>query len=298
MKTKNAGLKSQAIAWCLGALAVGLSGCSTPSENSGVVIAGHAPVITAGAQAHAVCAGLTRLDPAAYDGWDGECPGCDIDARGLGKLCEKTCSHLTLLLNEQATKAGFEQAILAEAKDLVRGDLLIVTLSGHGGQVADTNGDEADGLDETVCLWDGQMVDDHVLEIITKLPPGLRVLLVTDTCHSEGNFRAFVRYAKKIVTLGALGQKPRTRPLVRKIARGWDGQLIQLAACREAGVSHGDSTLGGTWTSALTAAFPTAATLRAWFDSAKKTVDDERQQPQWVEFGNVTDAFRFSVPLQ
>ena len=281
------------------------SGCANmPVSNStastttdGSAVATNAPILPTGTVAHAVCAGLTKLDATAadYNGWDGTCPGCDVDAKAMYARCIGAGVQATLLLNEQATKAGFESAILAAAADLKRGDLLIVTLSGHGGQVKDINGDEADGLDETICLYDGQMVDDHVLEIILKLPPGLRVLMITDTCHSEGNFRAFVRYATKVVTLGKYGKKPTTRPLIRKAARGWDGELIQFAGCREDSYSYGTSA-GGAWTTALDGQYPQAATLRAWFDLAIKTMAPD-QQPQWVEFGNVTDAFRFSVPL-
>jgi hypothetical protein len=272
-----------------------LAGCATEQPNSAVVVTEHAPIITTGAAVRAVCIGLTGVDPKAYDGWDGTCPGCDLDARKLHARCLAAGAQTKLLLNEQATRASVETTILRAGLGLRRGDMLILTLSGHGGQVKDTNGDEADGLDETICLWDGQMVDDHVLEILTQLPPGLRVLLVSDQCHSEGNFRAFVRAATKAVTLGKYGHK-KVRPVLRKVAKGWDGELIQFAGCREDSYSYGEAS-GGAWTTALDQAFPKATTLRAWFDAAKKTMP-ERQQPQWVEFGNVTDAFRFSVPLQ
>jgi hypothetical protein len=38
-------------------------------------------------------------------------------------------------------------------------------VSGHGGQVKDTDGDEEDGLDETLCLWDGQCADDFLRSV-------------------------------------------------------------------------------------------------------------------------------------
>jgi hypothetical protein len=273
-----------------------LSGCATAPQNAETPVDQHAPILASNCFVRSVCVGLTAVDPRAYDGWAGDCPGCDLDARMLHARCLAAGAQGKLLLNEQATRENVEQTILRAGLGLRRGDLLILAISGHGGQVKDLNGDEADGLDETLCLWDGQMLDDHFLDILFKLPPGLRVLLISDQCHAEGNFRAFVRYAKKIVTLGALGQKPRARPLVRKAAAGWDGALIQFAGCREDSYSYGGAA-GGKWTRALDRAFAQATTLRQWFDLAKRATD-ERQQPQWVEFGNVTDAFRFSVPLK
>lgn len=279
------------------------AGCVTPPQNADVVVAAHAPIVTTGTQAHAVCIGLTSVDPAAYQGWNGDCPGCDQDAKAMASLCQTAGAQTTLLLNSQATQAAVERAIKAAAASLTRGDLLIVTYSGHGGQVPDLNGDEADGQDETICLYDGQMVDDHIMELLLKLPPGLRVLLIADACHSEGNFRAFMRKATKAVTFGKYGHR-QIKPLIgHKIvgrvsdpAKIWNGPLIEFAGCKEDAYSYGGET-GGKWTLALCATCGFAPTTRAWFDSAQKLMDS-RQQPQWVEFGAVIDAFRFAPPLK
>lgn len=272
-------------------------GCSTAEHNSSVTVATHVPISTTGSSVHAVCSGLTAVNPAAYAGWAGECPGCDVDAKSMAALCQAAGAQTTLLLNEQATKGNVERAIKNASEGLRRGDLLIITHSGHGGQVTDTDGDEADGMDETICLWDGQLVDDHVLEILAALPAGLRVLLVTDTCHSEGNFRGFVRKATRTLTLGRYGHRvPRLVSHRLKAHAEFTGQLIQMAACREDSFSYGEAA-GGEFTCALRAAYAGAATTRAWFDTAKRAMP-ERQQPQWVEFGSVEDDFRFSVPLK
>lgn len=283
-------------------LALLLSGCATPNPND-VAVAEQAPILTTGTIAHAVCIGLTNVLPAAYDGWAGECPGCDQDALAMQALCKSAgAAHVTLLLNAQATCAAVEAAIQGEASGLRSNDLLIVTYSGHGGQVPDEDGDEVDGLDETICLYDGQMIDDHIKKILLGLQPGLRILLIADSCHSEGNFRAFVRAATKVVTLGKYGHK-KIKPLLHRKTAGrvplnekWDKQLIEFAGCREDAYSYGGAE-GGKWSLALAGAYGFAPTLRAFFDAAKKNTPD-RQQPQWVECGPVTDAFRFSVPLK
>jgi hypothetical protein len=161
-------------------------------------------------------------------------------------------------------------------------------MSGHGGQIADNNGDEADKLDETICLWDGQVRDDDVLALIQKLPAGLRVVLINDQCHSEGNFRAFVRKVQRVVSLGKYG-KTRAQALV-KASRGWDGQLIQFAGCRENSYSYG-AAAGGTWTQNLLSTFNPGFTWRQWFDAAASKMPGN-QVPVWVEYGNVGDEFR------
>lgn len=61
--------------------------------------------------------------------------------------------------------------------------------SGHGSQQIDTNGDESDGLDETICPVDyqtaGMITDDELKrKFLMKVPMGNKVLSVMDCCHS------------------------------------------------------------------------------------------------------------------
>jgi hypothetical protein len=226
----------------------------------------------------AVCVGLTRVDPKRNGGWSGECPGCDVDCTGLGRAATEAGLSTVVLQNAQATWRGVTEQIRSGATALKRGDLLLLSFSGHGGQRPDKNGDEPDGKDETLCMWDGQVCDDDVLRLLHSLPAGLRVVLISDQCHSEGNFRV----APSIVQ--AIGSRR---------ALGWDGALIQFAGCRESSYSYGSNT-GGTWTQALLATLHGGQTWRSWFAAAaaKVTRDRGRQEPVWVEYGNVTDEFR------
>lgn len=69
------------------------------------------------------------------------------------------------------------------------GDSLFFHFSGHGSQIPDTSGDEADGYDETLVPEDfdenGQIVDDEIHEILVRnLPKGVRLTAVVDCCHS------------------------------------------------------------------------------------------------------------------
>ena len=80
-------------------------------------------------------------------------------------------------------------AIQAAAKSMRPGDIFLLTYSGHGGQVPDYSGDEAledpsDIIDETLCLFDGQLVDDELYALWSAFPTDSRVLVVTDCCHS------------------------------------------------------------------------------------------------------------------
>jgi len=241
---------------------------------------------------------LTAVDPRSNDGWDGDCPGADVDAtmhRRLGVAAG--IARVVMRLNGEATKLGVRGGINEAARGFTRGDLLVLTYSGHGGQWPDRDGDEADGKDETICLWDGQMIDDEFLQILWGLPNGLRVLLISDCCHSEGNFRSAVRRYSR----GYLAARKGIPIVNPKLHRGfwdirWDGQLIQFAGCREQSVSMGASN-GGTWTVALDATWYRGIPLRKWFDDAAARMPGD-QTPVWVEYGQVTDAFRHGRALE
>ena len=54
----------------------------------------------------------------------------------------------------------------------------------------DVWGDEADKQDETWCLYDGQLIDDELYFELSKFAPGVRILVLSDSCHSGTVVRA------------------------------------------------------------------------------------------------------------
>ena len=129
--------------------------------------------------------GLNRVDPNHYQGWDGELNACEADAKDMLALAKKQgFTASTLLLTQQATASAVSAALADAAKKLRKGDILLLTYSGHGGQVKDTNGDEPDRMDETWVLFDRQFVDDELYDAWGKFKPGVRVFVLSDSCHS------------------------------------------------------------------------------------------------------------------
>jgi hypothetical protein len=131
--------------------------------------------------------GLNHVDPKHYQGWDGELNACIADAKDMRALAKKKgFAGNTLLVDGQATAAAARAALLNVSKKLVKGDILFLTYSGHGGQVRDTNSDEKDNdrMDETWVLFDRQLVDDELYNIWAKFKAGVRILVLSDSCHS------------------------------------------------------------------------------------------------------------------
>lgn len=155
--------------------------------------------------------GLNHVDPVHYQGWDGALNACIADAKDMQALAKKKrFSGNTLLVDGQATAAAVSAALLDASKKLVKDDILLLTYSGHGGQVRDTNSDEKDNdrMDETWVLYDRQLVDDELYNIWSKFKPGVRILVLSDSCHSGTVTRDIPEF---------LGGGPRPRAMPREV---------------------------------------------------------------------------------
>eukprot|EP01103_Thecamoeba_quadrilineata_P003924 TRINITY_DN13659_c0_g1_i1.p1 TRINITY_DN13659_c0_g1~~TRINITY_DN13659_c0_g1_i1.p1 ORF type:complete len:357 (-),score=64.43 TRINITY_DN13659_c0_g1_i1:80-1150(-) len=91
--------------------------------------------------------------------------------------------------SRQPTRKNIEAACQWLVSDAVPGDSLFVHYSGHGGQQADEDGDEADGYDETILPLDfeksGMITDDELHELIVRpLKKGVQMTCIFDSCHS------------------------------------------------------------------------------------------------------------------
>jgi hypothetical protein len=117
---------------------------------------------------------------------------CENDARDLAALAGKQGYTANVLLTKKGTRAALLKGLRAAAKALKAGDRFLLTFSGHGGQVPDTNRDEADRKDETWCLWDGQLIDDELYFELSRFAAGVRVVVLSDSCHSGTVTRARV----------------------------------------------------------------------------------------------------------
>lgn len=128
--------------------------------------------------------GLNAVSAAHYGGWSGELAACEADASDMQAIAKAKGMKPTVLLTAKATRAAVLAAMRAAAKALKSGDLFFLTYSGHGGQVADVTGEEIDRKDETWCLFDGQLIDDELYLELSRFAAGVRILVLSDSCHS------------------------------------------------------------------------------------------------------------------
>jgi metacaspase-1 len=138
----------------------------------------------------AVHVGLNAVDPDHYAGWSGPLNACEQDAKDMAEIAKKGAMKSKVLLTGNGTRRKTLSAIRAAAKQLKRGDFFLLTYSGHGGQVPDVTGEEDDKQDETWCLFDGELIDDELYLELSRFAAGVRILVLSDSCHSGTVTRA------------------------------------------------------------------------------------------------------------
>jgi hypothetical protein len=134
--------------------------------------------------------GLNEVSASAYAGWTGPLAACEFDAHDMEAIAKAKGMKPTKLLTKKGTRANVLGAIRKAAKALGAGDLFFISYSGHGGQVPDVSGEEADKQDETWCLFDGQLIDDELYYELSRFKTGVRILVLSDSCHSGSVVRA------------------------------------------------------------------------------------------------------------
>src|SRR3954453_13333884 len=190
-----------------------------------------------GQQGVAIHIGLNKVDPDCYGGWNGALKGCINDARAMESITSGLGYSVTTLLDEQATAQAVLDAIGGTASSLGSGDILVLTYSGHGGQVQDTDGDESDSQDETWVCYDRMVLDDELYQAFQGIGEGVRILMLSDSCHSgtvaravytqlttfEPLARQYVRAAAGHRRVPAVGDLPPLEPRARQYVRAAAG---------------------------------------------------------------------------
>lgn len=115
--------------------------------------------------------------------------GCADDARLLAEAMRaahlQDASDQMVLPDSLGSREGFQQGAQQLARMARPQDVVVVFFSGHGQQVPDDNGDEMDGLDETIVFFDGALRDDEVVAALAPIQAET-VILALDSCHSGG----------------------------------------------------------------------------------------------------------------
>jgi hypothetical protein len=224
-----------------------------------------------------------------YPGTGNDLVGCVNDANDWAEELTKRGYEVETMLDGAATGDAIRDGIRRRLHSAGSGDTVVITYSGHGTWVPDADGDEPDGRDEALCPYDlmtaGPLLDDDLYDLFTDRERGVRVVLISDSCHS-GTVTSLAP------ALSADTQTPQVRFLppslfldaeqaaraarVARVARGRTRHAaLLLSGCQDLEYSY-DAWFGGRPNGAFTYValavlreLPEAATYRDWMTAIR-----------------------------
>lgn len=161
------------------------------------------------AHKRALLVGLTSVDPTRYRGnrFEQGCEGCERDVDRYVEILAPLGYQITSLKTADATSAAILGYLESAAKSLSADDMLVFCFCGHGGSIPDRDGDESradfqdDGVpgntgrddvgasDEVLLAFDRPIVDDTLGSLWPQFRAGVRILMISDSCHAGTNFQ-------------------------------------------------------------------------------------------------------------
>lgn len=236
-------------------------------------------------KAHALLVGLTHVETrkdANGNNWDGRegCTGCLKDVAAMRALLG-TEYNIEELTNGQATHKGVTDALKRQSKSCKPGHIFVFYWSGHGGTVKRQSPDSTgEKIDQTLVVFDGgrngDVVDDELGEIWDQFEPGVRIVMISDSCHSATNARVVPPGLRNVIGPRAAGRALGARGGGTAVA-GWEnfkGKMVHVGACSDAGTAKGGDA-GGVFTLAMQRVARRArsnATYRTFFSEVHREV--------------------------
>jgi hypothetical protein len=214
--------------------------------------------------------------------------GCVNDVKNLRAALTTyygfAAKDIATLTDLAATTKTMRDAITKLVKNAKKGDVLLFHYSGHGANVPDKDGDEADRRDEILCPtdldWKDPLLDDWLRKAFNRLPAGVNLTVIMDCCHSGTNTRAILppdapvipRYLPNPWDLVAAESGRRIRGKVKgSLRRSTPARRkkdvvavnvpeVLVTGCRDTQTSA-DAEIGGSFNGALT--YNLVATIKA-----------------------------------
>lgn len=194
----------------------------------------------------ALCIGINN-----YPGSSNDLNGCVNDANDWAARLQSLGFQTQIILDQQATKSRIAAEFEALLTGAQPGDTAVMTYSGHGTSVRDTSGDEPDGYDEALYVYDGVLPDDTLRDILKKTPAGVHVVVISDSCFSGTVTRVAPQSVGARVRYHQTEPLPATAKRVKSFLSEEDMVEILLSGCSDKEYSY-DAYINGRYNGAFT----------------------------------------------
>lgn len=232
--------------------------------------------------------------------------GAENDAEEMLRIAASRGFRPQPLIGPEATADALRAVLQQSAARLVSGDSLIITFSGHGRPIQDLGNDEPRGLDQTWCLFDRMFIDDEVYSMLLKLQPGVRILVIADSCYSGSSIEASARVprVKKLTDSARDSSLNRQASNYERVRVPRDkrapvkASAILLAACQDDQKAL-DGDPHGRFTQVVLDVWARGGfqgTLRNFFDEIASRMPSD-QTPNWYPLGEHDDQFETAPPF-
>jgi hypothetical protein len=155
----------------------------------------------------ALLVGINKYPDAPLD-------GCVNDITDMAQLLTSTygftSSSIRLLVDGRATTSAIKERLSWLVSGAKRGDRLVFHYSGHGTQFPSRNdAAEVDGMDEAICPVDFDWSEAHTIrdnyfrDLFSKVPAGVKLSWISDSCHSGTLTRETVRVKNRVYPMPA-----------------------------------------------------------------------------------------------
>lgn len=235
-----------------------------------------------------------------YEGTSSELRGCINDAKFMESMLRVTydLTDIKMLLEKDATTANIIRELEWLVDGAEPGDVLYFHYSGHGSQIFDASGDEADRFDEIICPVDIDWVtkvirDDDLKRIFDRVPTGVNLTVSLDSCNSgtgldqmeslqvygvgaaRGDFTG--RYMPPPAEIAEMIAAAHATAKAREVqSRDVNSSALLISGC-QAQQTSADAYINGMWQGAATYAMRTALTQdkRMSYRTLVRSMNDE-----------------------
>lgn len=210
-----------------------------------------------------------------YKGTENDLNGCLNDQSDMADLLFDKY-QIVKMKNEECTKVNVLNKLSEIVKSLKSGDNFIFHYSGHGTQVTDLNGDESDGYDEALYLYDGALIDDDINMYLSWIPEGVTCLVLLDSCFSGTATRRLGEPKSKFLKLFNIEPHVSKR---RSIVRDSDMKWCVISGCSENQTSadaYINKRFNGAFTYNLIRAYEKDMTIKEWYNSLRRLLPNRK----------------------
>lgn len=226
----------------------------------------------------ALCFGINN-----YPGTINDLNGCVNDLNDWAAKLTSLGFDVEKIQDSEATRNRFITEATFAFADAEAGDIVVFTYSGHGTQVVDTNGDEQDGYDEALYLYDGALTDDMIRETLNEAKEGVKIVFIFDSCFSGTATRKIGRSSPQIRFVKT------DEVVVNKVNKKFLDQAdmieVLMSGCSDDEYSY-DASINGRYNGAFTyyalKNYKIGDTFNEWYDKIREDLPSSKypQTPQ------------------